>query len=102
MSDEDMTRLHKRLDEIELATRMGSKPVLNQEEAAIFIGYSQKGLYQLTSRREIPHYKQHGKLYFKKDELVRWMTAKRVATEKEINSKAVTYTVTHNINPKND
>ena len=49
----------------------------------------------MTSKKRIPHYKQGGRVYFKKDELVEWMTERKVKTESEINSDAETYTATH-------
>lgn len=87
--------MDERFDRLERATLIGAKPVLGVEEAAEFTGYTVKGIYTLTSEKRIPHYKKNGKLYFKKDELVAWMTERRVLTEKEIYSKAVTYTATH-------
>ena len=87
--------MDERFDRLERAALIGAKPVLGVEEAAEFTGYTVKGIYTLTSEKRIPHYKKNGKLYFKKDELVAWMTERRVLTEKEIHGKAVTYTATH-------
>ena len=87
--------MDERFDRLERATLIGAKPVLGVEEAAEFTGYTVKGIDTLTSEKRIPHYKKNGKLYFKKDELVAWMTERRVLTEAEIHSKAVTYTATH-------
>lgn len=83
--------MDERFDRLERATLIGAKPVLGVEEAAEFTGYTVKGIYTLTSEKRIPHYKKNGKLY----ELVAWMTERRVLTEAEIHSKAVTYTATH-------
>ncbi len=84
-----------RFDRLEATTLIGVKTTLTAEEAAIYTGYTIKGIYTLTSQRRIPHYKKNGKLYFKKPELDEWMTENRVMTDSEINSKAVTYSVTH-------
>ncbi len=84
-----------RIDRLEATTLIGVKTTLTAEEAAIYTGYTIKGIYTLTSQRRIPHYKKNGKLYFKKPELDEWMTENRVMTDSEINSKAVTYSVTH-------
>lgn len=94
-----MTEIQKEIsagfDRLEKATLIKSKPVLDIDEAALFTGYSVKGLYGLTSKRQIPHYKKNGKLYFKKEELVAWMTEQKILTDSEMNSKAETYTATH-------
>lgn len=95
MTQELKEYMDERFDRIEVAARLGSKEVLNIEEAALLTGYKVKGLYTLTSEKRIPHYKKNGKLYFRKSELEAWMTENKVLTEKEIHSKAVTYTVTH-------
>lgn len=81
-------------DRLERAALIKAKPVLGVEEAAAFTGYTVKGIYTLTSEKRIPHYKRNGKVYFKKDDLVDWMTETKVLTEQEIQNKAVTYTAT--------
>lgn len=87
--------IDERFSRLEATTLIGVKNTLTVEEAAIYTGYSVKGIYTLTSQKRIPHYKKNGKLYFDKQELDEWMTENRVKTETEINSKATTYTVTH-------
>ncbi|MCM1066838.1 MAG: helix-turn-helix domain-containing protein [Muribaculaceae bacterium] len=87
--------MDERFDRLEATSLIGVKNTLTVEEAAIYTGYSVKGIYTLTSQKRIPHYKKNGKLYFDKQELDGWMTENRVKTEAEINSKATTYTVTH-------
>lgn len=91
----EIKQINDRLDRIEKAALIGAKPVLGIEEAALFTGYTVRGLYEMTSKKRIPHYKQGGRVFFKKDELVDWMTEQKVLTENEIHSKAVTYTATH-------
>lgn len=87
--------MDERFDRIEMATLLGSKAVLNIEEAAMLTGYKVKGIYEMTSQRRIPHYKKNGKLYFKKSELEEWMTERKVLTENEIRGKAQTFVATH-------
>jgi excisionase family DNA binding protein len=97
---EILATINARLDNLERATLLGAKPILDIEEAAMYTGYSVRGIYTLTSHKEIPHYKRNGKLYFKKLELEAWMTEHRIATNREINSAAATYTATHKYNKK--
>ena len=82
-----------RLDHIEQLAVIGSKTILDLTEEAIFTGYSESHLYNLTSRREIPHYKKNRKLYFKKQELEEWLLSEKVKTRQEIEQEATTYTV---------
>ncbi len=92
---EELQALNERLDRIERLTLIAAKPVLDLSEAAIFTGYSKDHLYRLTCGRQIPHYKQARKLYFRKAELEDWMTQDRVRTVSEIQSAASTYLSTH-------
>lgn len=91
----DIQELNNKLDRIEQLTLISSKTVLDISEAAAFTGYSESHIYNLTSRRAIPHYKKNRKLFFKKNELEEWMLERQVKTDKEIESKATTYVVTH-------
>lgn len=95
MSNEAIQEMNDKLDRIELLAMIGSKTVLDLSEAAVFTGYSESHLYNLTSKRQIPHYKKNRKLYFKKQELEEWMLEREVKTDKEIRSKASTYVSTH-------
>lgn len=95
MSNEAIQEMNDKLDRIEQLAMIGSKTVLDLSEAAVFTGYSESHLYNLTSKRLIPHYKKNRKLYFKKQELEEWMLEREVKTDKEIRSKASTYVSTH-------
>ena len=90
-----MEDISNRLDRIERLTLISSKTVLDIEEAAAFTGYSESHIYNLTSRRAIPHYKKNRKLYFRKTELEEWLLERQVKTIREIKSEAATYVSTH-------
>lgn len=83
--------LKKQLDRIEQYSCIASKEVLDLKEAITYTGCARSTLYRLTSAKEIPHYKLGQALRFKKSELDEWLTRTRVSTNKEIESKAVTY-----------
>lgn len=83
--------LKRQLDRIEQYAGIASKEVLDLEEAITYTGCARSTLYRLTSAKEIPHYKLGQALRFKKSELDEWLTRTRVATNKEIESRAVTY-----------
>ena len=86
-----MDDLKKQLDRIEQYSCIASKEVLDLDEAITYTGCARSTLYRLTSAKEIPHYKLGQALRFKKSELDEWLTRTRVSTNKEIESKAVTY-----------
>lgn len=86
-----MEDLKRQLDRIEQYAGIASKEVLDLEEAITYTGCARSTLYRLTSAKEIPHYKLGQALRFKKSELDEWLTRHKVATNREIESKAVTY-----------
>jgi excisionase family DNA binding protein len=53
--------------------RNSSSPYMTAEEAATYLRFPKKRIYSLTSRSEIPHRKQDGRLIFRRDELDHWM-----------------------------
>lgn len=86
-----MDDLKRQLDRIEQYAGIASKEVLDLEEAITYTGCARSTIYRLTSAKEIPHYKLGQALRFKKSELDEWLTRNKVATNREIESKAVTY-----------
>ncbi len=71
-----------------------TKEVLTTDEAARYMGVSKSYVYKLTYRREIPHFKPHGKIcYFNRVELEEWLQQNRVATEAEITDRAAKMTM---------
>lgn len=94
MTTELKRYIDERFDRLEAATLIGVKTMLTAEEAAAYTGFTIKGIYVLTSKRQIPHYKKSGRLLFKKAELDDWMSETRILTERELESKASTYMAT--------
>lgn len=94
MEEITLQDLSDKLDRITEITLIGTKTVLDLEEAALFTGFSTGHLYRLTSGKQIPHFKKSRKLYFKKSELEDWMLEKKILTIDEIQSKASTYVAT--------
>jgi len=47
-------------------------------------GYSKATIYSKTSRNEIPHFKRDNKLFFRKADVLSWMTANPVETKDEV------------------
>jgi excisionase family DNA binding protein len=70
------------------------KDIFTVGEAAEFLGSTKSYLYKLTHFREIPHYKSGKRLYFKREDLVLWMTRLRIKTHEEIEQEAITFLTT--------
>lgn len=75
--------LKEYFDALRAATLLAGKEVLTLEEAAMYTGYSADYIRQLKMNGKIPCYKQGKSIFFRKDELVRWMTACRIPTRAE-------------------
>ncbi len=85
---EKIEKLTARVESLENVIIEG-KPVLNTEEAAIFLGIAKSSLYKMTHEHIIPFYRPNGKIIlFEKEELLKWMRSCRVASEKEIDEAA--------------
>ncbi len=50
-------------------------------------GYSKASIYAKTSRGEIPHFKRDGKLFFRHNEIVAWMTSNKIETKTEFSQR---------------
>lgn len=64
---------------------------MNIEQAASFVGLSKATVYGLTHVRKIPHFKVGKRLYFKKSDIVNWITSTKVKTKQEVNQLADEY-----------
>lgn len=95
MTAEVKNYIDERFNRLESLTLIGAKTILTAEEAAAYTGYAIKGIYDLTHKRKIPHYKKNGKLYFKKSELDEWLTETRIRTDREMEIEATTYVAIH-------
>jgi excisionase family DNA binding protein len=60
-----------------LGSANSAEPLIDIDEAASIVKLKRSTLYALTSRRQIPHYKRGGKLYFRRSELIDWLTQGR-------------------------
>jgi excisionase family DNA binding protein len=91
-----MDEVLKELQELKNLTVLSAKQALTMSDTALITGLSKSHLYKLVCAKKIPYYKsQGGKLtYFDKDELNKWMLQHRVKTSDELETEAITYTVT--------
>ena len=69
-----------------------TKEILSFSEASEYTSISKSYLYKLTCGRKIPYSKPTGKLiFFLKEDLDKFLTSNRIATQEEINSRATAY-----------
>lgn len=84
--------LQEQLTRVEAFVKLGAKNVLTLEEVAELTGLSKFYLYQLTSKKQIPHYKPNGRLvYFDKAEIEAWLKQNRQGTRLEAEQAALNY-----------
>lgn len=66
-----------------------TKNYLTIDEACTELGISRKTMYDYTHRRVIPYFKPTKKrIYFKREDIVSFMTRNRVATSEELKEQA--------------
>lgn len=81
----------EQLSRIERLMVISAKSVLNTRELALMLDISQDRIRHLVSARNIPHYRQGNRIFFKKSEIEDWQLQHRVPTNDEIQCKAATY-----------
>lgn len=81
----------QKINQILVYSLLAAKNVLTLEDAALLTGLSKSTLYKLTCSHQIPHYKRAKMLYFDRAELEAWMKQNRVASEQEIEERAISY-----------
>ena len=64
---------------------------LDISKAAEYLNLAKATVYSKVCRREIPAYKNGSRLYFKRDELEKWMTKIPILTNTEIAAQADLY-----------
>lgn len=81
MSDNFAKDILERLDRIEhhlKAQTIQEKEILTFKECCAFLDLSESFMYKLTSDKMIPFFKPNNKkLYFRKEDLLRWMQTNR-------------------------
>ena len=74
-----------------------NKEVLTLNEVSQFTGLSKSHIYRLCSTGGIPFYKPFGKVnYFDRQEIIDWLKQNRIATTKELETKASTFVTLKN------
>jgi len=90
--EKELQELKICLKRIENYTLLAAKNVLTLEDVTLLTGLSKSYIYKLTCTKQIPYYRPNGKqIYFDRAEIQTWMKQNRVATESEVEQKAVNY-----------
>lgn len=93
----EANNIEQRLERIEkliISQAILNKSIFNIDEVAEYTGLKKLYIYRLTSKNEIPHYKPNGKnITFKKEEIDAWLLRNRQATNEEIETEAINYSV---------
>lgn len=90
--EKELQELKICLKRIEYYTLLAAKNVLTLEDVTLLTGLSKSYIYKLTCTKQIPYYRPNGKqIYFDRAEIQTWMKQNRVATESEVEQKAVNY-----------
>lgn len=83
-----IAELQKRVQSLESLCYQ-SKPVLNLEEASIYLGISRSMLYKMTHAGKIDFYKPEGKLiFFEKECLLKWARSNKVKSDETTRAEA--------------
>lgn len=83
-----IAELQKRVTSLE-SLCFQSKPVLNLEEASIYLGISRSMLYKMTHAGKIDFYKPEGKLiFFEKECLLNWARKNKVKSDETTQAEA--------------
>ncbi len=74
-----------------LAPPTSTDEVMNIKMTSEFLFLSVPTVYGLVNKRSIPYYKQGKRLYFRKDDLLKWISGGRRMTNDEISQVADQY-----------
>jgi excisionase family DNA binding protein len=92
--EEFKTLLKKSLLEVvaELKLQNDSEDqLMTTQQAAAFLNLTLASVYDKTSQKLIPHYKQGKKIMFKKSELVAWIESGKISTMDDIEAETKRY-----------
>jgi len=70
---EKICQMMEKLDQLTIAQPIDNHVPMSAQEAAQMLGKSMSTLYEFTSKQQIPFHKRGNKLYFFKDELLKWI-----------------------------
>lgn len=89
-----MEQIILKLEELKKITLL-QKEVLTIEEVSLYTGYTVDYLYKLIHLKEIPYHKPPNgrRLFFKKEELINWLTSNTEYSDEQLEQKATNYRI---------
>ena len=87
---EKLNSIEKAIDKLNTSSNIDDD-FMNIEQIASYVGLSKATIYGLTHERKIPYFKAGKRLYFKKSDVINWITSTRVKTKQEIEQMANEY-----------
>jgi predicted DNA-binding transcriptional regulator AlpA len=100
--EKTLARIENRLEAVERLLQENADDVLDVDAVQRLTGLSKSAIYQKTCSRsgeppELPHFKQGKRLYFRRSEIMQWLTQNRVKDRARITQDAAVYCAAHTI-----
>lgn len=87
---EKLNSIEKAIEKLKTASN-DDEDFMNIDQVSSFIDLAKPSVYGLVNKRKIPHFKSGKRLYFKKSDIVQWITSTKVSTKQEMEDKANEY-----------
>ena len=68
-----------------------NKTLLSTKDLAEYTGYSIHSIYSMIKNNTIPYYKPNRKVFFKKEDIDRWLDSNRKLSKDEIKEQATNF-----------
>ena len=88
---EKLNAIESAIEKLNATSNNSDDNFMDIKQVASFIGVSKVTVYGMTHKQTIPHFKVGKRLYFKKSDIINWITSSRVLTRQELNQKADEY-----------
>ena len=87
-----ITELQEKLISSQVVTHKNNESeIMTIDEASALLSIAKPTIYGYTSSRNIPHFKKGKRLYFIKEDLLKWVQEGKIKTTKEIENDATNY-----------
>ena len=87
---EKLSSIEKAIEKLKTASN-DDEDFMTIKQVSIFIGLAKPTVYGLVHKRQIPYFKASKRLYFKKSDIVKWITSSKLTTKEELNQLADGY-----------
>ena len=87
---EKLNSIETAIEKLNTASK-SEEDFMNIDQVSSFIGLAKSTVYGLIHKQKIPYFKASKRLYFKKSDIVNWITSSKVKTKQELNQMADEY-----------